>query len=62
MAGMSNASSLLYLTMDNINWAGFYLIGWGMVFTLQESHMCPYTNGKGYGTAKDQGDTDRRCK
>ena len=25
MAGMSNASSLLYLTMDNINWAGFYL-------------------------------------
>ncbi len=25
LAGMSNASSLLYLTMDNINWAGFYL-------------------------------------
>ena len=25
LAGMSNASSLLYQTMDNINWAGFYL-------------------------------------
>ncbi len=25
LAGLSNAAALLYLLMDNINWAGFYL-------------------------------------